>query len=243
MRIDFRGYVPFHSVLQWLPGMFGYCKLYHPRIPEEHAARKVHLLSNHLKHPDFYECVPAVKAAEPHPESVLLQHRYPDNLSNPEKRRPFRHAHLYRLSHLCHPSRANHLHHLFRSFRIIHLYRPCLSNSPAILQLSPQNRFLWRSHKQNDRLFRLLRFVSLKVFSKAAYTDPVSAELAYPHLQQNQTVECEGLPVRLSHAAWYRFLHRSQTNSSSPHRDAVRQAANRLFHLCQAPSCMFLRTG
>ena len=64
MQIDFRGYVPFHSMLQWLPGMFGYCKLYHPRILEEYAAKRVHLPSNHLKHPDFYERVPAVKAAE-----------------------------------------------------------------------------------------------------------------------------------------------------------------------------------
>ena len=198
MRIDFRGYVPFHSVLQWLPGMFGYCKLYHPQMPEEHAAKRVHLPSNHLKHPDFYECVPAVKVAEQQLESVLLRHRYPDNLSNPEKRRPFRHAHLYHLSpvnhlsHLCHPSRANHLHHLFLVIRPCHQYHPCLSNSPAILQLSPQNRFLWQFHKQNDRPFRLPRFASLRVFSKAAYINPASAELAYPHLQQNQTVECEG---------------------------------------------------
>ena len=195
MQIDFRGYVPFHSMLQWLPGMFGYCKLYHPRIPEEHAAKRVHLPLNHLKHPDFYECVLAVKAAEPHLEPVLLQHRYLDNLSSPEKRRPFRHAHLSpvsHLSHLCRPYRANRLHHLYRPFRVIHpchQYRPCLSNSPAILQLFPQNRFLWRFHKQNDRLFRLLRFASRKAFSKAAYTDPASAELAYPHLQQNQMVE------------------------------------------------------
>ena len=177
---------------------------------------------------------------------MLLQHQYPDNFSNPEKRRPFHHAHLYRLSHLCRPYRANHLHHLFRPFPVVrpcHQYRPCLSNSPAILQLFPQNHFLWQSHKQNGHPFRLLRFASRKAFSKAAYTDPVSAELTYPHLQQNQTVECEGLPVRLSHAAWYRFLHRSQTNSSSPHRDAVRQAASKSFPLCQAPSCMFLRTG
>ena len=188
MQIDFRGYVPFHSVLQWLPGMFGYCKLYHPRIPEEHAARKVHLPSNHLKHSDFYEHVPAVKEVEPQLESVLLRHRYLDNLSNPEKRRPFRHAHLFpvsRLSHLCHPYRQHH---------------SCLSNFPAILQLSPQNHFLWQFHKQNGHPFRLLRFASLRVFSKAVYINLESAELAYPHLQQNQTVECEELPVRLSHA-------------------------------------------
>ena len=197
MRIDFRGYVPFHSVLQWLPGMFGYCKLYHPRIPEEHAARKVHLPSNHLKHPDFYECVSAVKAAEQQLEPVLLQHRYPDNLSNQEKRRPFRQSHLYRLSHLCRPYRANRLHHLFRPY---HQYRPCLSNSLAILQLSPQNRFLWQFHKQNDRPFHLLQLAFRKVFSKAAYTNPESAELAYLHLQQTQMVECEELLVRLSHA-------------------------------------------
>ena len=192
MQIDFRGYVPFHSMLQWLPGMFGYCKLYHPRIPEEHAAKRVHLPLNHLKHPDFYECVLAVKAAEPHLEPVLLQHRYLDNLSSPEKRRPFRQSHLYRLSHLCRPYRANHLHHFFRPFPVVrpyHQYRPCLSNFPAILQLFPQNHFLWRFHKQNDRPFRLPRFASRKAFSKAAYTDPASAELTYPHLQQNQMVE------------------------------------------------------
>ena len=200
MQIDFRGYVPFHSVLQWLPGMFGYCKLYHPRIPEEHAARKVHLPSNHLKHPDFYECVPAVKAAEQQLESVLLQRQYPDNLSNPEKRHPFRHAHLYHLSpvshlfHLCHPYRANHL------FRPCHQYRSCLSNFPAILQLFPQNHFLWQSHKQNDSLFRLLRFASRKAFSKAAYTDPESAEWVLYRPPQNQTAECEELLVRLLHA-------------------------------------------
>ena len=95
----FVGMCLFHSMLQWLPGMFGYCKLYHPRIPEEHAARKVHLPSNHLKHSDFHECVPVVKAAEQQLESVLLQHQYLDNLSSPEKRRPFRQSHLYHLSH------------------------------------------------------------------------------------------------------------------------------------------------
>ena len=192
MRIDFRGYVPFHSVLQWLPGMFGYCKLYHPRIPEEHAARKVHLPSNHLKHPDFYECVSAVKAAEQQLEPVLLQHRYPDNLSNQEKRRPFRQSHLYRLSHLCRPYRANRLHHLFRPFPVIrpcHQYHPCLSNSPAILQQSPQNRFLWQFHKQNDRLFRLLRFASRKAFSKAAYIDPALAEWVLHCPPQSRIVE------------------------------------------------------
>ena len=200
MQIDFRGYVPFHSMLQWLPEMFGYCKLYHPRIPEEHAARKVHLPSNHLKHSDFYEHVPAVKEVEPQLESVLLRHRYLDNLSNPEKRRPFRQSHLYRLFHLCHPYRAN---HLFRPFRVIHpyhQYRPCLSNFPAILQLFPQNHFLWQFHKQNGRPFHLLQLAFRKVFSKAAYTDPESAELAYPHLQQTQMVECEELLVRLLHA-------------------------------------------
>ena len=78
MRIDFRGYVPFHSMLQWLPGMFGYCKLYHPRMPEEHAARKVHLPSNHLKHSDFYEHVLGTEGttcllpAELHPGTVKM---------------------------------------------------------------------------------------------------------------------------------------------------------------------------
>ena len=180
--------------------MFGYCKLYHPRIPEEHAAKRVHLPSNHLKHSDFHEHVPAVKAAEPQLESVLLQHRYPDNLSNPEKHHPFRHAHLSpvsRLSHLCHPSRANRLHHLSHPYRQHH---SCLSNFPAILQLSPQNHFLWQFHKQNGHPFRLLRFASLKVFSKAVYINPVWEEWVLHRPPQNRMVECEELPAPLSHA-------------------------------------------
>mgnify|MGYP004661606545 CR=1 FL=1 len=122
------------------------------------------------------EKVPAVKEVEPQLESVLLRHRYLDNLSNPEKHHPFRYAHLYHLSpvshlsHLCRPYQANHLHHLFRVIHPCHQYHPCLSNSSATLQLSPQSRFLWQFHKQNDRLFRLPRFASLRVFSKAAYT-------------------------------------------------------------------------